>query len=45
MQKYLISIHCMHKVLKNKGTKVCRLKNGNGVEWPRFDHSPLNSLG
>ena len=45
MQKYLIFIHQMTKVLKNKGTKVCRLKNGNGVEFPRFDHSPLNSLG
>ena len=45
MQKYLISIHQMTNVLKNKCTKVCRLKNGNGVECPRFDHSPLNLLG
>ena len=45
MQKYLIFIHQMTEVLKNKGTKVCQLKKGNGREGPRFDHSPLNSLG
>ena len=35
----------MNKVLKNKGTKVCRLKIGNDRKGSRFDHSPLNSLG